>query len=611
VVEEAVAPVAGVEEAVAPAADEVAAAPVVEEVAAAPVVEEVAAAPVVEEVPAAAPVVEEVAAPVVEEVVAPVVEEVAAPVVEEAVAPVVEEAAAPVVEAAATIAGEGAVTDVASPATPAAENVSSEIPTHVPYLLIGAGTASFSAYRAIRARDPKAKVLLIGEEPTLPYMRPPLSKELWYADEEIEGGSPLSFKQWNGRRRSLLFEPSAFYCAASELSSKENGGVAVVTGKKVVRLDAAGQKAVLDDGSVIIYDKCLIATGGTPRSLPALTAAGESVASHATLFRKADDFWRLHSVAKTAEHVAIVGGGFLGSELACALGNVSRKREGQLKVTQLFPESGNLAKVLPEYLSEWTTRKVRGEGVDVKPRSFVQAASLTPGGKVRLDLNNGESIEVDHVVSAVGIDPNVELARSSGLEVDESLGGFVVNAELQARGNIWVAGDASCFYDIKLGRRRVEHHDHAVVSGRLAGENMTGAGKPYWHQSMFWSDLGPEVGFEAIGVVDSRLPTVGVYARNTSKDTPKFAAEQSGEGLRSEVGDQLALPNVSFNAEVSSVDQDDFGKGVIFYMKDKSVVGIVLWNIFNRMPLARKILKESEQYEDMNEVAKLFKIHES
>ena len=66
----------------------------------------------------------------------------------------------------------------------------------------------------------------------------------------------------------------------------------------------------------------------------------------------------------------------------------------------------------------------------------------------------------------------------------------MVNAELQARGNIWVAGDASCFYDIKLGRRRVEHHDHAVVSGRLAGENMTGAGKPNWHQSMFWSDLG-------------------------------------------------------------------------------------------------------------------------
>jgi len=486
-----------------------------------------------------------------------------------------------------------------------------EIPSHVPYLLIGAGTASFSAYRAIRARDPKAKVLLIGEEQSLPYMRPPLSKELWFADEEIEQGAAPSFKQWNGRRRSLLFEPSPFYCAASELPSKENGGVAVLTGKRVVRLDAAEQKAVLDDGTEIAYEKCLIATGGTPRSIPALTAAGDAISDHATLFRKVEDFWRLHSVAKSAAHIAVVGGGFLGSELACALGNLGKKRDGDLKVTQLFPESGNMAKVLPEYLSKWTTKKVRGEGVDVKPDTFVKAATLTEGGKVQLDLNNGDSIQVDHVVSAVGIDPNVELARSSGLEVDEHLGGFVVNAELQARGNIWVAGDASCFYDIKLGRRRVEHHDHAVVSGRLAGENMTGAGKPYWHQSMYWSDLGPEVGFEAIGIVDSRLPTVGVFARATAKDTPKAAAEQSGEGLRSEVGDELALANASLNADASPVDQDDFGKGVIFYMRDKSVVGIVLWNVFNRMPLARKILKESENYEDMNEVAKLFKIHES
>ena len=80
----------------------------------------------------------------------------------------------------------------------------------------------------------------------------------------------------------------------------------------------------------------------------------------------------------------------------------------------------------------------------------------------------------------------MELALNSGFEVDPNLGGFLVNAELQARNSIYVAGDAACFYDIKLGRRRVEHHDHAVVSGRLAGENMAGARKPYWHQSMFW-----------------------------------------------------------------------------------------------------------------------------
>lgn len=96
------------------------------------------------------------------------------------------------------------------------------------------------------------------------------------------------------------------------------------------------------------------------------------------------------------------------------------------------------------------------------------------------------------------------------------------------------AGDAACFYDLKLGRRRIEHHDHAVVSGRLAGENMAGAGKPYWHQSMFWSDLGPEVGYEAIGIIDSSLPTVGVFAKKTEKDTPVAVVAATDSSIRSQ-----------------------------------------------------------------------------
>lgn len=80
------------------------------------------------------------------------------------------------------------------------------------------------------------------------------------------------------------------------------------------------------------------------------------------------------------------------------------------------------------------------------------------------------------MIVAVGVKPNADLAATSNLETDSKTGGFLVNAELEARSNLWVAGDAACFYDVKLGRRRVEHHDHAVTSGRLAGENMTGAG---------------------------------------------------------------------------------------------------------------------------------------
>lgn len=88
-----------------------------------------------------------------------------------------------------------------------------------------------------------------------------------------------------------------------------------------------------------------------------------------------------------------------------------------------------------------------------------------------------KKIDADQVIVTVGVQPNTNLASASHLETDPKIGGFLVNAELEARSNLWVAGDVACFYDVRLGRRRVEHHDHAVTSGRLAGENMTGAGK--------------------------------------------------------------------------------------------------------------------------------------
>uniref|UniRef100_G1Q1A7 Apoptosis-inducing factor 1, mitochondrial n=1 Tax=Myotis lucifugus TaxID=59463 RepID=G1Q1A7_MYOLU len=287
------------------------------------------------------------------------------------------------------------------------------------------------------------------------------------------------------------------------------------------------------------------------------------------------------------------------------------------ELIQLFPEKGNMGKVLTEYLSNWTMEKVRRERVKVLPNAIVQSVGVS-GGRLLIKLKDGK-VETDHIVAAVGLEPNVELAKTGGLEIDSDFGGFRVNAELQAElqahSNFWVAGDAACFYDIKLGRRRVEHHDHAIVSGRLAGENMTGAAKPYWHQSMFWSDLGPDVGYEAIGLVDSSLPMVGVFAKASAQDNPKSATEQSGTGIRSESeteSEATEIPVLSSNPGVLQVpvEGEDYGKGVIFYLRDKVVVGIVLWNIFNRMLIARKIIKDSEQHEDLNEVAKIFNIHE-
>ncbi|XP_062261576.1 apoptosis-inducing factor 1, mitochondrial isoform X6 [Platichthys flesus] len=576
------------------------------------------AAPIVEEEPAPPPepsqveLTEPPPAPLVEEVPEPAPEPSPVELTEPSPAPVVEEEPAPPTESSPVELTESPSAPVSeSVQTPAVEATPTlpEVPSHAPYLLIGGGTASFAAARSIRARDPGAKVLIVTEESEFPYMRPPLSKELWFSDDSSVTET-LRFKQWNGKERSIYFQPPSFYIQAEELAGAENGGVAVLSGRKVVHMDVRGNKVKLDDDTEISYDKCLIATGGVPRNLQAIERAGEEVMKRTTLFRKIDDFKSLDKVSREAKSIAIIGGGFLGSELACALGRKSS--EFGLEVMQMFPEKGNMGKVLPEYLSNWTTEKVKREGVQVIAEALVKSVTFKDD-RLEIKLRDGRLVQTDHIVAAVGLEPNVDLAKSAGLEVDSDFGGFRVNAELQARSNIWVAGDAACFYDIRLGRRRVEHHDHAVVSGRLAGENMTGANKPYWHQSMFWSDLGPDVGYEAIGIVDSSLPTVGVFAKATAKDTPRAATEDSGTGIRSESEtEETAVSPVASSTPAPALEQqrDNYGKGVIFYLRDKVVVGIILWNVFNRMPVARKIIKDGEEHADLNEVAKLFNIHE-
>uniref|UniRef100_A0A1Q3FED4 Putative programmed cell death protein n=1 Tax=Culex tarsalis TaxID=7177 RepID=A0A1Q3FED4_CULTA len=501
---------------------------------------------------------------------------------------------------------------------------SKDLPSEVPYLLIGGGTASFAAFRAIKGHDAKAKVLVISNEPEMPYMRPPLSKELWFNPEKTDL-EPLKFKQWNGVERSIYYEPDDFYIDPTKLAEAPNGGVAIARGYEVQRIDVVNRTAILTDGTEIKYGECLLATGARPKNLPVFESAPLAVKEHLTLFKSVGDFEELSQKLKPGSKVAVVGGGFLGSEMSCALAKFSEIREKNLEVYQLFHEEGNMGKILPEYLSQWTTDRVREEGVKVWPKTQIKAVEVQDK-KLKLTLTDDSSLLVDHAIVAVGSEPNTDLAKTSNLEVDPAMGGFVVDAELRARSHLYVAGDAACFYDPKLGRRRVEHHDHAVVSGRLAGENMAGKNKPYTHQSMFWSDLGPKIGYEAIGIIDSALPTVAVFAKSSPAQTIPDTSEKLQAANASTI-----IPASATTSSNSSVlnhtsvvkaeamppkqpeqdqDQDEFNKGVIFYLRDEKVVGVLLWNIFNRIGTARKIVAQHTRYDDLNEVAKLFNLHD-
>lgn len=119
---------------------------------------------------------------------------------------------------------------------------------------------------------------------------------------------------------------------------------------------------------------------------------------------------------------------------------------------------------------------------------------------------------------------------------------------------------------------------------------------------MFWSDLGPNVGYEAIGLVDATLPTVAVFAKHTENPDPTSSVENVKSTENPPKTDNTSEPK-------TASDVDNYNKGVVFYMQDEKVVGIVLWNVFNRINVARSIIADGRKHDDLNEVAKLFEIH--
>lgn len=213
---------------------------------------------------------------------------------------------------------------------------------------------------AIKSVEPNASILMISDQEYVPYERPPLSKEMWFSST----GKDFSFKDWEGKKKryterncSIFYLPKEAY---SEVNLKnislanESEKVYFLKNTAVDHIDT--ETKVLAMGKhKIQYSKVLIATGGTPKTIPLVDSLTPEARSKVKTFRTLQDFIQLDALAKGQKTIAIIGGGFLGSELAVAL--AQRKNE-DLKVVQIFPEKGNMGLVLPSYLSQWTKSRV-------------------------------------------------------------------------------------------------------------------------------------------------------------------------------------------------------------------------------------------------------------
>ncbi len=381
------------------------------------------------------------------------------------------------------------------------------------YIIVGGGLAGASAIDGIRSRDDSGSIALFCKENRLPYDRPPLSKGLWFGKTTFD---------------QLPIHPESFYSSSN---------VHAYLGTEIGEIDAKKNQVVDSEGLRYGYDKLLIATGGMPRRL----SFGDGVVQY---YRTADDYLWLADAAKSKDSFVLIGGGFIGAELAAALVSAGKQ------VTMVFPDQLILQKVLPRDLATSIMEYYRSKGVTILPED-VPTDCVRSGGTVRLTTRGGKKMTFDVAIAAIGLNLHLETAKRAGLKIEN---GISVNSQLQTSApNIFAAGDVAYFPAKSLDKNiRLEHWNNAQSQGKHAGENMVGANLPFDYLPYFYSDLF-DLGFEAIGDLDSRLTAYADW-------------------------------------------HEKFREGVVYYLEDKLIRGVLLWNVWGKVDDARALIDRKKHY---------------
>ena len=356
--------------------------------------------------------------------------------------------------------------------------------TSYDHLIIGGGQVADDAARALREHGATGSIGILSSDEDAPYTRPALTKKLWIDPEFGEDAVPLG--------------------------TAEDTGAELRVRTVVTAIDREAKQVELEGGERIGYGTLLLGTGSEPRRLE---GPEDERVIH---FRSFADYRTLRHLVTDGTRAVVVGGGYIGAEIAASLS------QNGAHVTLVFPDDVLGASQFPPSLAERYQKLFTDHGVELLPGRRAEKVTVQDDADVGVTLDDGTAVGGDVVVIGLGAEPRLDLARQAGLEVAE---GVVVDEHLRTSDPaIWAAGDIIEYPDAILGRTRIEHVDHARESGAAAGRAMAGSDAPYDHTPYFYS-MVYGVRWEAVGTLDPSLEMLEVH-HDTQRSVVHYLDDQ-------------------------------------------------------------------------------------